>query len=117
MKGGFVNATKYDVRVISELCDEVGPTLVATVSGTPVRQDVERLWLTHKGRPTPAEYMLVTFALGVYRKVKAAHGGDLARLWFTGENILGVFSPAFAIRLGLLKEVETSAARYAGEDR
>lgn len=106
----------YNLNVISELVDEVGPALVATVSGTRNRQIVEQQWLTGRERPSPNEYKLIRFALGVFRRVKAAHGADMARCWFIGENTMG-FSPVFAIRLGLLEEVEASASRYAGEGR
>lgn len=113
MVKSFDEKSPVNLTIVQRLISDLGPTLVAVVSGTRLRQNAYR-WESGNSMPTSGEYEQIAFAANVFNQVADTAGEDIARAWFIGQNTVG-FPPYLAIRLGLLEETESSAKRFIDE--
>lgn len=103
-----------DRSKIKELVEKLGPTLVAVSSGTRQRHLVEE-WINGSAVPAPEEYSNILFALEIFLKIAEHEGDDIARAWFTAQNI-GELTPYLAIRSGKCGAVERAARRFINDE-
>lgn len=101
-------------KTVKFVCDELGRTLTAALSGTRNRLDVDAWMKVGRGHATPTDHQLsrLRFAKEMFEKVSNAEDADTARAWFIGANVGDdEISPIEAIRNGRFDEVRTSATR------
>jgi hypothetical protein len=104
-------------RIILELNEDLGPTLVAALSG------VERLGRQRQLSPGKAltvrteAWRRLEFAHDLWLSLEANEGRDVARRWFIGENArLGGDTPVTAIRVNRQREVQVAAEAFIRDD-
>ena len=76
-----------DIDIVGNLCDKLGPTLVAMLSGLRTRCGVDG-WLDGSGEPSAEQMKRLRVAHELFGKVAASDGEDTARQWFISANVV-----------------------------
>lgn len=108
-----------DHKTVRFVCNSLGRTLTAALSGTSNRLDVDKWLMGGQGykRPSDDQLKRLHFAREVFEKVSAAEGDDVTRNWFIGANVGdNEDSPITAIREDRFEEVLISAGRIINDE-
>lgn len=103
--------------IVRELNSVLGPTLVASLSGSKDRKLPNR-WAKSDGpEPRDAAANRLQFAHRQWRLLAAADGDHVARQWFIGGNpLLGEATPVTAIREDRHEAVARAVAAFIDGD-
>lgn len=108
-----------DHKTVRFVCNSLGRTLTAALSGTPNRLDVDKWLMGGQGHKPPTDDQLnrLRFARKMFEEVSAAEDDDTTRNWFMGANVGdNEDTPVTAIREDRFEEVRVSASRIINDE-
>jgi len=101
-----------DSQLVRELCEFIGPTLVALTSGTTDRS-VVTAWITGTKKLKLLERNRLETAHRLLNDIAEQDSNDMARVWFIGANCgPETGSPCEALRDDRLDDAMASANRW-----